>query len=264
MRRTSVYFISFLFILLNGLLQVHAQDTVLIPLKIKVGLEVSGPAIYMSDKNILNAEGYISVDINEKRSVVLAGGYLKYYYSQYNYQYYNKGIFIRPGIDFNLLKPEKSKGIYWAGIGLRYGLSVFSSEVKSFKQENYWGTISTAIAPRTYWGHYIEASPGVRAEVFRNFSMGWSVSLRMLLYTGTGKDLRPVYFPGYGNGGKSFSTGINYYIVFNIPYKKINVIIKKEVPEETEDTGETTSPGQQAPAVRQVGCTKFFMLYGLY
>ena len=57
-----------------SLIQVHAQDTIPIPLKIKVGLEVSGPAIYYSDKNIFNEEGYISVDLDEKRSVVLAAG----------------------------------------------------------------------------------------------------------------------------------------------------------------------------------------------
>ena len=173
-----------------------AQDTILIPLKIKVGLEVSGPAIYFSEKNILNAEGYISVDLNEKLSVVLGAGYLNYKYSQYNYSYFNKGIFIRAGVDFNLLKPDKSQGKYWAGIGLRYGLSLFNSEVPSFKQKNYWGTTSSSIAPKTNWGHFIEVSPGVRAEVFRNFSIGWTLSLRMLLYTGTGKDLRPIYFPG--------------------------------------------------------------------
>lgn len=123
MRRISAYFISLLLIFFSSLLQALAQDTILIPLKIKIGLEVSGPAIYFSEKNILNTEGYVSVDINEKYSAVLGGGFLNYKYSQYNYEYLNKGIFILAGVDINLLKPEKSMGKYWAGIGLRYGLS---------------------------------------------------------------------------------------------------------------------------------------------
>ncbi|MEI6048562.1 MAG: DUF6048 family protein [Bacteroidota bacterium] len=243
MRRTYVYFISLLIALINGMGIVHAQDTILVPLKIKAGLEVSGPALYFSEKKILNAEGFISADINEKVAVVLNAGYLNYKYSQYNYEYLNKGAFIRAGVDFNLLKPEKSQGKYWAGVGLRYGLSIFNSEVPSFKQENYWGTTTSSIAKKTYLSHFLEVSPGVRAEVFRNFSMGWTISLRRLLHTGTGKDLRPIYFPGFGNGGKSFSTGFNYFIVWNITYKKINVIIKKKVPEESEET-ETTGSGQ--------------------
>jgi hypothetical protein len=235
MRRTSAYFISLMLILRISLCQVFSQDTILIPLNIKAGLELSGPAIYLSDKNILNAEGYISADINEKISAVFGAGYLNYKYSQYNYEYLNKGIFFRPGVDINLLKPDKSLGRYWAGIGLRYGLSRFSSEVPSFQQKNDWGTTISSIPLNTNWGHFIEVSPGVRAEVLGNMSIGWTVSLRMLLYTGTGKDLRPIYFPGFGNGEKNFSTAIHYFIVWNFRYKRIRVIIKKEVPEETEE-----------------------------
>ena len=182
-------------------------------------------------------------------SATFGAGYLNFRYSQYNYNYLNTGIFIRAGVDFNLLKPDKSMGKYWGGIGLRYGISLFNSEVASFQRDNYWGTTISSIAPQTNWGHFIEVSPGVRAEIFRSFSIGWTISLRMLLYAGTGKDLRPIYLPGYGNGTKTISTGLNYFIVWNIPYKKINVIIKKEEPEETEDTG-VKGNTQQAPGIR--------------
>jgi hypothetical protein len=250
MRRTSAYSISLLVLLIFTRSELNAQDTIIFPLKIRIGIEASGPAIYFSDKNILNTEGYISADINEKFSAVIGGGYLDYKYSQYNYNYLNKGMFVRAGADFNLLKPEKSMGRYWAGIGLRYGISLFKWEVPSFQQENYWGTGTSAIPPRTNWGHFLEASPGVRAEVLKNISMGWTISLRMLLYSGTGKDQRPIYFPGFGNGGKSFSSGISYFLVWNIPYKKKTVIIPKEVPEETEETG-ATGTGQQGGGIRQ-------------
>jgi hypothetical protein len=250
MRRISAYSISLLLILICCCRNVSAQDTIPIPLKIKVGLEVSGPAVYFIEKKNLNAEGYIAADINEKVSAVLGAGYLNYKYSQYNYEYLNRGMFFRAGADFNLLKPDKSLGKYWAGIGLRYGLSVFSSEVPSFTQENYWGITSSSIAKKTNWGHFIEVTPGVRAEVFKNISIGWTFSLRMLLYTGTGKDLRPIYFPGFGNGVKTISSGLNYFITWNIPYKKINVILKKEVPEEPEDTVDTGNT-QQDTGIRQ-------------
>ena len=259
MLRTFAYLISLLFFLNCSLIQVHAQDTIPIQLKIKVGMEVSGPAIYYSDKKILNAEGYISVDLNENRSATLAAGYLNYKYTQYNYTYLNKGSFVRVGMDFNLLKPDKSLGKYYAGIGLRYGISRFSYEVPFFQKTDYWGTTSSSISQKINWGHFVEVSPGVRAEIFRNFSMGWSISLRMLIYTGAGKDLRPVYFPGFGDGTKTISAGMSYFIVWNIPYKKIKVILKKEVKEEPEDntntnnngTNNTNSNRQQGSVIRQ-------------
>ena len=117
MLKTSAYFISLFLFLGFCSIGVHAQDTIPITLKVKIGLEVSGPAIYYTDKNILNAEGYVSVDLNEKRSAFLALGYLNYKYSQYNYDYLNKGTFMKIGMDFNLLKADKSQGKYFAGIG---------------------------------------------------------------------------------------------------------------------------------------------------
>jgi hypothetical protein len=248
MRRTSAYFISLLFFYFSSLELVYAQDTIIFPLKIKVGLEVSGPVTYLIEKTNRSSEGYISADINERIAAVMSGGYLNYKYSQYNYSYLNNGIFIRTGIDFNLLKPDKAKGKYWAGVGVRYGISRFTTEYPTFQDSNYWGKITSSIAKRTSWSHFLEVSPGVRAELFSNVSIGWNVSVRMLLYTGTGKNLRPIYFPGFGNGQKSFTIGLSYFIVWNIPYKKKTVIIKKEVPEETEDA-DTTGNDQQSTGV---------------
>jgi hypothetical protein len=139
------------------------------------------------------------------------------------------------------------------GTGLRYGISHFSSEVPIFAQDTYYGPIKSSIAPRTDWVHFIEFSPGVRAEVFKNFSIGWTVSLKMLLYSTTSKDLRPIYVPGFGNSGKLISTGMSYFISINIPYKKIRVITRKEEPEEPEETGNTGTSGnrQQSSGIKQ-------------
>src|SRR4030043_1538168 len=218
MRRISAYYISILILLFSGSSVANGQteppDTVVIPLKIRVGVEVTGPVIYLTDKNNLNAEGFISADLNERIGLFVGAGYSDFKYSQYNYEYLSKGLFLKAGVDINFLRPEKAMGKYWAGIGLRYGLSSFTYEVPVFEFENYWGTITSSIPSSDYLGHYLEASPGFKAEMFRNFSMGWSVNIRRLIYTGAGKDLRPIYFPGYGKGGESMSFGISYFLVW--------------------------------------------------
>ncbi len=253
MGKISGYIISFLLLNSTGIAYLCAQDTIDFPLKIKAGIEVSGPALYFTDKKILNTEAYFSIDLSEKRSFIFAGGYLNYSYSQYNYQYKNNGIFARTGFDFNLMKPEKSVGKYWAGIGLHYGISRFTSEVPVFLQDHYWGTTESSISARTNWAHFVEVSPGVRAELFKNLSIGWNLSLRFLVYSGTGKDLRPIYFPGFGNGAKKVSSALSYFITWNIPYKKIKIIIKKEEPEEIEETDDLNPSGtrQQGTGIRQ-------------
>lgn len=250
MAKTYVYIIS-LFLLLSGFSLVQGQDTVrietpdtiIIPLKIKMGFEVSGPAIYYSDKNILNLEGYLAVDLDEKRSLALAIGHLNYKYRQYNYSYLSSGSYLRTGMDINLLKPDKSQGKYWFGIGLHYGLSLYKSETPSFYKSDYWGTTTSSIPSRTGLAHFLEFAPGVRTELFRNFSMGWTVSARLLVYSGSGKDLKPIYLPGYGNATKAITASLSYFIVWNIPYRNKTVLLKKEPPPE-EDTEENPNPSQ--------------------
>jgi hypothetical protein len=241
MRRISAYIISIVIIIFCSILQINGQDTINYPLKIKVGMEISGPIIYSIDNNILITEGFVSVDLNEVKSVILAGGYADYNYSQYNYTYNSNGIFVRAGIDFNLMKPKKTKGLYWGGIGFRYGISHFTYSIPFYKQDNYWGTTESSVSENKTWAHFIEATPGIRAEVFKNVSMGWSVNLRMLLYSGTGKNLKAIYIPGFGPGEKNFNIGMSYFLSWNIPYKKIRVIIKKPEPEEPEETEEGTA-----------------------
>jgi len=243
MWRTFTYSISLLFLLGCFITPAEAQDTIPFPLKIRIGVEASGPAIYYTNKNVLNEEVFLAVDLNEKRSAFLSVGYMNYKYNQYNYQYLNKGSFMRIGMDFNLLKPDKSQGKYFAGVGLRYGISRFTSETPFIEKLNYWGTTTASLPRSTYWGHFIEFSPGIRTEIFKNISLGWSVSMRMLLYSGTGKDLRPVNFPGFGDGTKTITTAMSYYVVINIPYKKIKAVLRKEAPEETDDTKDTGTSG---------------------
>ncbi len=255
MRRISAYIISIQVIILSSLTLAKGQDTLYIPLKINAGIEALGPGDYFINKQTLSTEAYVSMDLNEKLGVALNAGYLNYDFSQYNYAYLNKGFFIRAGVDFNMLKPKKSIGKYWAGISLRYGISHYQWEVPELSQSNYWGEFSSSIPASKSWGHFLEVAPGMRAEVFRNFSMGWSVSLRMLLYSGSNEDLKPIYFPGFGNAEKRFTTGFSYFIVWNIPYKKIRVITKKVEPEEEEDyednPGQNRSPGTASPGSSQ-------------
>jgi hypothetical protein len=243
MKKISAYFFKCL--LLIQFSQLSGQDTVLFPLKIRAGIDFAGPGIYLSDKNNLCLEAFFSFDKNEKMAWVLETGYLNYKYSQYNYNYASRGVFTRLGVDFNLLKTETSLGKYWAGIGLRYGLSLFSSETPSFQQETYWGTVTSSIPSKNALGHFFEITPGVRTEIFRNVTIGWTIRLKLLISGGGGRDLRPIYFPGYGNGGKPTAAGISYFLSWNIPYKIKTVILKPEEVEVDEDTEEADTNANQ-------------------
>ena len=218
MKRISAYFISLLIFSCFG--AATGQDTISYNPKIRVAADIFGPVYYIADKNLLSLEGFLSVDFDTNKAAVIEIGYLDYIYSQYNYDFLSSGYFMRLGVDFNTLNPGTSQGKYYAGIGLRYGLSIFRAETPFLEHENYWGSVTGFAPPETSAAHSIELSPGIRTELFSNVSIGWTIRLRILVYSGTGKDLKSIYIPGYGNGTKVFSPGINYYIIWSIPYRK--------------------------------------------
>ncbi len=218
MQRTYVYFSSLL--LLATFSVVSGQDSIPVPRNIKIGADIYGPLFHVYNNKTLTIEGFISVDVDTNKAVVFEAGYTNYEFSQYNYDYLNHGMFFRAGMDLNMLKPETALGKYYAGVGLKYGLSIFNSQTPFLKQDNYWGTTTGSVATSTNMAHFIEASPGIRCEFFKHFEMGWTVRLRFLIYSNTGKNLKAVYIPGFGNGAKIFSPGINYFLMWSIPYKK--------------------------------------------
>jgi hypothetical protein len=242
MRRISVLSIFSLLIITCNL-SALAQDSIKIPLNIRTGFDIFGPVSYSMNQNNLSLEGYLAFDHNSKKSYIIEAGFQDFRYSQYNYNYLAKGTFIRAGIDFNLIKPFAAAGKYYAGVGLRYGLSLYNSEIPSYKTDNYWGTATGSVASDVHLAHFIEIVPGIRTEIFKNVSIGWNIRLRLMISSGAGKNLKPVSVPGFGNGTKSFSPGINYYIIFNFPYK--SVFVKPEVEKASDkETGSTGSARQ--------------------
>jgi hypothetical protein len=239
MQRISGYFISLLIINFN--LSVRAQDSIKVHLNIRAGFDIYGPAVYLINQNNLNFEAFIAFERSSRKTFILEGGYQNFKYFQYNYNWVSNGVFFRGGIDFNMIKPFEAAGKYYAGIGLRYGLSIYNSAVPSFQHDNYWGTGIGSIPSSTHVAHFFEVDPGIKTDILKNLSIGWNLRLRFLVYSGTGKDFKPVSIPGYGNGVKSFSPGINYYIIINIPYK--SVYVKPEVEKVHEK--ETESVKQQ-------------------
>jgi len=225
-----------------------AQDTIQFPMKVRIGLEAAGSAKYFFEKDRLNLEGYISTDLNEKYSFVFIAGHSNFSYARYRdtsfliYDYRTKGFYFRTGFDINLIKPKKSQGKYAVGFGLRYGLSLFTYDIPTITHENYWGKYQTSVSSTDEWAHFFEITPFVRAEIIKNISLGWTVSLRKMIDPGTGQHLKPVYLPGYGNGSKSFSPGISYFIIWSIPFKSRRIIIQPEE-EEEEDTDLEQNPG---------------------
>lgn len=215
MKRISVLFFSILVI--GSLSDINAQDSLKVQKALIFGVDLVGPVSGFINNDKSNFEGYISYRLNFKYYITAEAGYSGYNYSQYNYDYKNNGFFIRMGTDINLLKPRKGIGDHFAGIGLKYGMSVFSQETPWFKYENYWGSRESSIQTKTTSGHFFQLSGGIKAEVLKNILMGWTVKANFLIYQGAGKGNRPLYIPGMGIADGSFRPSIAFHIAWMIP-----------------------------------------------
>ncbi len=140
-----------------------------------------------------------------------------------------KGGYIKLGFDYNAYENwlDMENMIY---VGVRYGFSTFKQTLNSYSiydSSGYFNEV-TFYPNREYsslTGHWAEVVGGVKAEVFNNFYMGFSVRLHIMLAQKKPDNFDNLYIPGYNRTyDGSFGAGFNYTISYFIPlYKKAKV-----------------------------------------
>jgi hypothetical protein len=244
-KRTCICFISLLIIISSRAL---SQDTVTVPLHIRAGFDFSGPVIKIINHDLISYGVLASADLKENFAVSAGLRYSSFSSSEYSYDFSSRGISFEAGADYNFMKPKTAQGKYYAGIGLRYGLSIYSEEIPRIIYSNPWGTGQMSLPLSHHLGHYLEITPGVRTELFPGVTIGWNLYMRLLISAGAGRDLKPVWMPGYGDATSGMTTGAEYYISISVPYKKIRVIIRPRPVETEEQEDEGSDNVTPAPA----------------
>jgi hypothetical protein len=140
-----------------------------------------------------------------------------------------KGTYFKAGFDYNSFENwlDMENMIY---VGMRYGISSFSHTVNTYKiydPTNYYGE-NTVISGAKYNGltaNWIEIIGGVKAELFSNLYLGFSLRLNYLVSNKKPDGFDNLYIPGFNRTyeGK-FGAGVNYTLSYFIPiYKKKKV-----------------------------------------
>ena len=108
---------------------------------------------------------------------------------------------------------------------MRYGLSFYSQEAPVIRYTNEWGAGESSVPLSHHTGHFLEITPGVRTEIFPGMTIGWNVYMRMLISAGAGKDLKPVWMPGYGMP-PGYNNGSRILYLRLHPLQEDKVIVK--------------------------------------
>ncbi len=197
------------------------QDTIAHKQGISIGFDLYGPVNKYFQPSNTSYEVSLTAGSFYRFFIVTEGGFQTINEKTQAYNYYSNGSFYRIGFDYNFYK----KNLPWENnilfFGLHYGFSSLSYKAdKIIITDNMWGNDSTKLNVTKAKAQWIEVVGGIRVEVLKNFSMGWSVSLNILSVTTGMEKVKPFYIPGFGSGASNTAIGFNYSIYYTFPLKK--------------------------------------------
>jgi|WetSurMetagenome_2_1015567.scaffolds.fasta_scaffold248945_2 hypothetical protein len=188
---------------------------------LRIGLDVSRIPNWFLDPKMKSLECSFDIEALHNVYPTLELGLGSLDIRKENYQYYSDNTYFRVGADYNFLDPDPSDRYGMAFIGIRYAHSSLNYHAANIIiPDNYWGGLTTAIDDRNISTHWIELTAGMKAEIFHNFFMGWSLRGRFMLSKTKDEIMDPYKIPGYGKGHSSSILGFNYSLYYKIPVLK--------------------------------------------
>ncbi len=178
--------------------------------------------IFVKDK-YYSSELSASLDIDNRffPTIEVGLGHTDMVSQLYEIGYRTRAPYYRVGLDYNVLYKKGNPGYIY--IGARMGYTSFDYSVEAPPLvDPVWGDESfvrfSDVPCRSIWA---EAVGGVRAEVAKNFYMGWTLRYKYLFYQGPISNGGPWYVPGFGTG-KKMAFGATYTIgyYFNFTRKR--------------------------------------------
>jgi hypothetical protein len=231
-----IFSLALLCVSISGNAQVKDTTAVVYPerygLRVGVDLHRLSKSFYEKDYKGLEIVG----DYRLTRRFYLAGelGNEEKTVDDDRLNFTTKGTYFKAGFDYNTFENwlDMENMIY---VGMRYGISSFSQTLNSYKiydPTNYYGE-NTVISGAKYNGltaNWIEIIGGVKAELFSNLYLGFSLRLNYLVSNKKPDGFDNLYIPGFNRtyDGK-FGAGVNYTLSYFIPIYKKNKVAKENM-----------------------------------
>lgn len=204
------------------------SDTIKIPQRygLRLGLDLHRITKSFYDKNYKGLE--IAGDYRLTKKIYIAGelGNEEKTKQDDQLNYSTKGTYFKVGFDFNAYENwlDMENMIY---IGLRAGFSSFSQTLNTYniyEPKSFYG-VSTIDSGQKWNGlsaSWIEVVSGLKAEVFNNVYIGFSVRLNYLLSNKEPEGFANLHIPGFNKTyeNSKFGAGFNYTVSYFIPLYK--------------------------------------------
>jgi hypothetical protein len=151
-----------------------------------------------------------------------------------------KGSYLKAGFDYNAYENWLDMENI-ISIGLRYGFSSFNQELNSYKIYNanpYFGEVPAIASGEKFNGltaSWIEVVAGIKAKVFNNVFVGFSLRLNRLVSNKKPGNFDNLYIPGFNRTyDGDFGVGFNYTVSYFIPLykKKVTAVVLPKKPQQ--------------------------------
>ena len=227
MKHMSKYIFSLLFLCFSfiGFSQ-EKNDTIREKYGVRVGVDLHRITKSLYDKDYQGIEFVGDYRISQKFYVAGELGNEERTSDDDRFNFTTKGTYFKVGFDYNSYENwlDMENMIF---VGMRYGASTFNQTLNNYSiydSTNYYG-LTILESGEKFDGlnaSWIEIVGGLKAEVFNNLYVGFSVRLNYLVSNKKPNNFDNLFIPGFNRtyDGK-FGTGFNYTLSYMIPiYKK--------------------------------------------
>ncbi len=130
----------------------------------------------------------------------------------------NPAFYGKIGVNYNFMYNKDPKYLFY--LGFRAGWSAFKYDITNVTvSDGYWGNDRhfeiTGQSSHATWG---ELLLGLQVGLYKNFSMGWSVSYNFMFNLKDNESSRPWYIPGFGT--RNTKLNISLSLIYTLPLHK--------------------------------------------
>lgn len=185
---------------------------------ITIGVDAYGIGAKFFGSDFLSSEVSIDVNLKHRFFPVIELGYgTTDTTNDEGIHYKSSAPFGRIGLNYNTMYKKKSDSYLF--VGLRYGFTAFKYDVSAPNiNDGIWpGEIPFNYSGEKSNAQWLELVVGVRAQVIKNFQMGWTLRYRNRLSVKENPNTDAWYIPGFGTNKKTI-LGVTYNLIYKLPF----------------------------------------------
>lgn len=178
--------------------------------------------VFVKDK-YYSSELSATLDINNRffPTIEVGVGHADMVSQLYEIGYRTRAPYYRLGMDYNMQYKNEKPGYIYLGLRVGYTSFDYSVEAPSLVDPVWGNEVPVQLDGLSCCAVWGEAVGGLRAEIAKNFYMGWSLRYKYPFYRGAISNGGPWYIPGFGVGTKGVlgaTYTVGYY--FHLSKKK--------------------------------------------